>query len=238
MADLRHVDAWVFDLDNTLYPADCNLFRQIDQRMTSFIEDNLALPADEARLLQKRYYVEYGTTMSGLMREHAVRPAAFLEFVHDIDLSPVEENRLLASRIMALPGRKFVFTNGSVQHAENVMAKIGVAHCFDAVFDIEAADYTPKPHRETYEKFLTAHAITAPGAIMFEDIAHNLESAHSLGMTTVLVSSEADWIADEPDEKRPARAGDKHDYVHHVTDDLTDFLGVIKTSAATRAKAS
>lgn len=227
MPDLAHIDAWVFDLDNTLYPADCHLFRQIDARMAQFICERLELPTEEARRLQKDYYVRYGTTMAGLMREHAVRPDDFLDFVHDIDLAPVEPRPDLAAGVAALPGRKYVFTNGSARHAERVTEKLGLAGAFDGIFDIKAAGYTPKPHRETYERFIAAFTIAPARAAMFEDLAHNLETPAALGMTTVLLCSSAEWIADEPADKRPARPGDSHPHVHHVTDDLADFLAQV-----------
>ncbi|HOP18966.1 MAG TPA: pyrimidine 5'-nucleotidase [Parvularculaceae bacterium] len=231
MTDFRHVESWVFDLDNTLYPADCNLFRQIDARMTEFIRNRLGLAHDDARKLQKDYYVRYGTTMSGLMREHGVAPDDFLDFVHDIDLSPVDRNEALVDRLKALPGKRYIFTNGSVEHAERVMGRLGVGELFSEIFDIRAAEFLPKPHRETYERFLGAHAIAPKASAMFEDIADNLEAAHALGMTTVLVSSNAQWISDEPSHKRPARPDDRHAHVHHVTEDLTGFLGLIETAA-------
>jgi putative hydrolase of the HAD superfamily len=224
IADLTHIDAWVFDLDNTLYPADCNLFKEIDARMEQYICDRLGLSHEHAKALRKDYYVRYGTTMSGLMRERGVDPEDFLAYVHDIDLSPVSANESLTAAIAALPGKRYIFTNGSVRHAENVMGKLGVLELFDDIFDIRAAAWTPKPHRETYDKFLAAHDVKPRSAAMFEDIAHNLEAAHALGMTTVLVASAAEWIADAPSTKRPARLGDRYDYVHHVTDDLTAFL--------------
>jgi putative hydrolase of the HAD superfamily len=224
MTDLRHVDAWVFDLDNTLYPADCNLFAQIDARMTRFIEERLGAPYDEARRMQKDFYVRYGTTMAGLMAEHDVRPRAFMDFVHDIDLEPVAADDALKSGLEALPGKKYVFTNGSTKHAENVLRKLDLLHAFDAIFDIECANWRPKPRRETYDAFLAAHAVDPRGAAMFDDIAHNLAAPFDLGMTTVLVASEARWIEDEPSHKRPARIGDRHEHVHHVTDDLAAFL--------------
>jgi putative hydrolase of the HAD superfamily len=229
-ADFRHVESWVFDLDNTLYPADCNLFDQIDRRMASFIEARLGIDRPAARRLQKEFYVRYGTTLAGLMREHLVRPEEFLDYVHDIDLSVVPANDELAARLKALPGRKFIFTNGSTAHAERVLARLGIIEPFDAIFDIRSAEFLPKPHRKTYERFLGSHDVAAQSAAMFEDIAHNLQSAHALGMTTVLVASEAAWIADEPEDKRPARPLDRHDHVHHVTDDLTDFLGRVRTA--------
>ncbi len=231
MIDFRHIESWVFDLDNTLYEAECQLFSQIDARMTAYIRDHLALPHDDARKLQKDYYVQYGTTMAGLMNEHDVDPDHFMEFVHDIDLAPIKPNPALAQVLSTLPGQKYIFTNGSVRHAENVAGALGVYHLFDEVFDIKAAGYRPKPKRETYETFLTAHGVAPHASVMFEDIAQNLEAPHAMGMTTVLVCSDAAWLADEPHEKRPAAHGDTADHIHHTTNDLTAFLSSVRTSA-------
>ena len=232
MADLRHVESWVFDLDNTLYPAECHLFRQIDAKMTDFIRLTIGVDHGEARRLQKRYYVKYGTTLSGLMIEHKTPPDAFLDFVHDIDHSVVPANADLRAAIERLPGRRYIFTNGSVAHADKVLGRIGLLGLFDDVFDIRAADWTPKPHVATYEKFLAATGVRPRRSAMFEDLAPNLEAAHALGMTTVLVAQEAPWIADEPADKRPARPGDMRPaHVHHVTDDLAAFLTGVRTNA-------
>jgi len=231
MTDLSHIESWVFDLDNTLYAAECQLFAQIDVRMASFIRDHLSLDHEEARRLQKHYYVKYGTTMSGLMTEHDVCPDAFLEFVHDIDLAPIKENLPLAETLTALPGRKFIYTNGSVRHAENVSRALGVYHAFDEIFDIKAAGYAPKPRREPYELFLKSHGIDPDRAVMFEDLTQNLEAPHSLGMTTVLVCSDAAWLEDEPHDKRPARQGETAPHVHYATNDLTAFLQGVRTAA-------
>ncbi|MGD9800531.1 MAG: pyrimidine 5'-nucleotidase [Parvularculaceae bacterium] len=233
MADLKHVESWVFDLDNTLYPAECHLFAQIDARMADFIRRRLNVGHDEARRLQKHYYVKYGTTLAGLMAEHGVAPDEFLSYVHDIDRSVVPEDAVLRMAIAALPGRRFVFTNGSVHHAEQTLSRIGLEGLFDDIFDIRAAEWTPKPHRETYEKFLTATRVRPRESAMFEDLAHNLEAAHALGMTTVLVRQDATWFADEPANKRPARPGDALGaHVHHVTDDLAAFLSMVEKAAA------
>ncbi|MBY0423035.1 MAG: pyrimidine 5'-nucleotidase [Parvularculaceae bacterium] len=223
-ADLRHVESWVFDLDNTLYPAATNLFAEIDERMRRFIEDRLQIDAAAARFLQKSYYVRYGTTLSGLMREHGVDADSFLDYVHDIDYGALAADHSLADALAALPGKRYIFTNGSVAHAEKVVGRIGLAGLFDDIFDIRAASFMPKPHRETYERFLMRCGVVGPSACMFEDLAHNLEAAHALGMTTVLVASDAAWLADEPPEKRPALPGDRHDHVHYVTEDLALFL--------------
>ncbi|MEM9170114.1 MAG: pyrimidine 5'-nucleotidase [Pseudomonadota bacterium] len=229
-----HVRYWVFDLDNTLYPADCHLFHQIDARMTAFIERALKLGPVDARRVQKDYYARYGTTMSGLMREHGVDPHDFMAFVHDIDLSVVDENPALAAVIADLPGEKYVFTNGSERHADNVTAKLGLSGLFAGVFDIASAAFTPKPHRATYERFLSRHAVAPGEAAMFEDIAVNLAEPHALGMTTVLVASSAAWLDDEPSAKRPAKPDDRHGHVHHVTDDLTGFLERVAPRAPAR----
>ncbi len=224
MPDLIHVENWVFDLDNTLYGAQEQLFPQMDVRMTAFIRERLSMNHDDARRMQKDYYVEYGTTMSGLMTEHDVCPDEFLEYVHDIDIAHLKENKGLGAALASLPGRKFIFTNGSVKHAENVAGALGVLHHFDEIFDIKAAGYAPKPKREPYEKFLTSHGINPRRAAMFEDIVQNLEAPHALGMTTVLVHSDAAWLDDEPHDKRPARASETAPHIHYVTDDLTAFL--------------
>jgi len=233
MTDLSHIESWIFDLDNTLYEAECQLFAQIDARMTAFIRNRLDMPHDDARRLQKEYYVRYGTTMSGLMTEHDVDPDHFLEFVHDIDLAPIKPNPVLAAELQRLPGKKYIFTNGSVRHAENVAGALGVYHLFDEVFDIKAAQYKPKPRRETYETFLSEHGVAPGAAVMFEDLAQNLEAPHAMGMTTVLVCSDAAWLADEPHDKRPAQQGDSAPHIHHTTNDLTAFLSAARTSSDT-----
>ncbi len=231
MTDFTHIDTFVFDLDNTLYPADCHLFSQIDARMTAFIENALTLPHDQARHLQKKYYADYGTTLSGLMKVHDIKPEDFLSFVHDIDLSAIDENRDLREAISDLPGRRFVFTNGSVRHAENVAGKLGILDLFDGIFDIAHAEFTPKPHMETYLKFTSHFNVTPKTSAMFEDMPDNLKAAHELGKTTVLVQSDAHWFEDEPADKRPAKIGETYEHVHHVTQDLTSFLTGLKTAA-------
>ena len=236
MADLEHIESWIFDLDNTLYEAECALFTQIDARMTEFIRERLALDHQSARKLQKDYYVRYGTTMSGLMTEHEVCPEQFMDFVHDIDLGAIKKNSALADALKALPGRRIIYTNGSRRHAENVATALGVFHLFDDVFDIKSAGYAPKPRRESYEKFLLQHDVDPKRAVMFEDLSQNLEAPFSLGMTTVLVCSDAAWLADEPHDKRPARPGEAAEHIHYVTDNLTEFLEGARTSITEKAR--
>ena len=215
------VETWIFDLDNTLYPAECNLFAQVDQRMGAFISELLGVGLVEAKRIQKDYYYKYGTTLAGLMREHKLPPERFLEFVHDIDLAPVSALPDLGAALEALPGRKFIFTNGSRRHAERVAGKLGVLHHFDDLFDIVASDYVPKPSPAAYASFLKAHGVEAKVAAMFEDLPHNLESPHILGMSTVLVRS---TYIDHPAQKAMADWRALPAHIHHITDDLTGFL--------------
>jgi putative hydrolase of the HAD superfamily len=208
-------DVWLFDLDNTLYPARCNLFAQIDVRIGRYVADLLKVDAEEARRVQKQYWREHGTSLRGMMTLHGVDPTHFLDFVHDIDYSPVEASPALEASLRALPGRKIIFTAGDVPHAERVMERLGVAHHFEAIFDIAAGDYWPKPHKQIYEKLVVKHGVDPTRACMADDIAINLKPAGDMGMRTV-------WIRTEESVKR---AGDLDlSHIHHETDDLATWL--------------
>ncbi len=216
-----HIETWVFDLDNTLYPPHCDLFAQVDVRMRDFISATLKVDLVEARALQKSYYVEYGTTLNGLMRVHNLKPDAFLEYVHQIDVSHMAPAKSLDEALSHLPGVKVIFTNGTKAHAANVTRQLGIAHHFSAVYDIVAVNYTPKPTRAAYDTFLDCSGIDPTRAVMFEDIARNLLAPHEMGMTTV-------WV--RPGEPGPERhqqmahEGADGPHVHHATDDLAAFL--------------
>ena len=225
VAPRRGFDAtrvWIFDLDNTLYPADCNLFAQVDQRMGEFIARYLGVPFEYARHLQKSYYRQFGTTLSGLMLVHKMDPKVFLDYVHDIDLTPVQAHPELGAAIQRLAGRKLIFTNGSRAHAERVAGKLGILELFEGIFDIRDADYVPKPTPACYDVFLKAHGVDATASAMFEDMPHNLEAPHALGMTTVLVHSQADY--DHPVQHKIRSWTEPPEHVHHMTDDLAGFL--------------
>lgn len=164
------------------------------------------------------------------MREHSVSPNDFLSYVHDIDLSAIKADDHLRAAISELPGKRYIFTNGSSEHAENVSKALGVDDLFHDMFDIRAAEYTPKPHLATYEKFVQYFDIFAENAVMFEDIAQNLKAPKDLGMTTVLVASDAQWLDDEPREKRPARPGETEEHIDYATTALSEFLSGVQTS--------
>ncbi|MEM9179969.1 MAG: pyrimidine 5'-nucleotidase [Pseudomonadota bacterium] len=221
---LKDRQAWVFDLDNTLYPAECDLFAQIDQRMTDFVARFLRLPREEARATQKRYYAEHGTTLNGLMSMHGMAPDEFLEHVHEIDLSPLPKTPDLADAIAALPGRKFVYTNGSRGHAKRVTDYMGLGHVFDGSFAIEDSAFTPKPNQASYDAFIAQFEIDPSLAVFFEDLARNLAPAQAMGFATVLVQSDKDW-SHEPASARPAGIGDDlPPHIDYVTRDLTQFI--------------
>lgn len=222
-----HVCEWVFDLDNTLYPRHVDLFGQIDWRMTAYVARLTGLSSGEARALQKQLYRSHGTTLAGLMAEYSVDPHDYLADVHDIDYTVLDPHPELGAAIAALPGRKHIFTNGDTVHAENTLTALGISNHFDATFDIVAADFEPKPQRGAYERFIASHQLDPREAAMFEDMARNLETAKTFGMTTVLVTPVADkshsaesWELDGQDEP----------HIDHATDDLEGFLKRLKAA--------
>jgi len=223
-----HEIIWVFDLDNTLYPASCDLFRQVDQRMASFIIELLGVEWEEARRLQKHYYRTYGTTLCGLMQEHRLDATRYLDYVHQIDVTPVQPDPRLDRVLHDLPGRKLVFTNGSRRHAETVLARIGIHDHFEDVFDIVAANYVPKPDPACYQAFCERYGIVPARSVLFEDLPRNLVPAHAIGMTTVLVRG--------THELTDIDAEGEH--IHNVTEDLASWLerAVAWFAAAPRAR--
>jgi putative hydrolase of the HAD superfamily len=211
---LGAVETWVFDLDNTLYPASCRLFDQVQLRMTEFICDRLSVSPEEAAELRRTYFREHGTTLRGLMTRDDIDPHEFLAFVHDIDLAGVPPDPALAAALRQLGGRKIVHTNGSVRHAQRLLDHLGLTDSFSGIVDIVAADFDPKPALPGYRLLLRRHAVAAQTALMVEDIARNLAPAAALGMTTAWVRNGLDWAAADADG----------DFIHHVVDDLAGFL--------------
>ncbi len=209
-ADLTHIDTWLFDLDNTLYPPESELMALIAARMTVFVARETGLPRDEAYALQKKYLHEHGTTLAGLMANHGVDPETFLNEVHDVSMAGLTPDPALRAAIDALPGRRLVFTNGDKPHADRVLAALKLDDLFEAIFHIALADYVPKPNPKTFARMIQAHDVDPTRAAFFEDTARNLEPAFALGMTTVLVGPEALQSQDH--------------FVHYRTDNLAAFL--------------
>lgn len=219
-----HVDTWVFDLDNTLYPHHVNLWQQVDKRIGEFVARWLTVAPEEARRIQKDYYRRYGTTMRGMMIEHGMAPDDFLDFVHQIDHSPIAPNPALGAALEKLPGRKLILTNGTRAHAGAVMKRLAIEPYFEDVFDIVAGELEPKPMPATYDRFLARHGVDPRRAAMFEDLARNLEVPHRLGMTTVLIIPER---TREVFREGWELEGQDAAHVDRVTDDLTGLLEAI-----------
>ena len=187
-----HIDDWIFDLDNTLYPASTRLFDLIDARMTAYVGRVLGNDPVEARRVQKTYFRDHGTTLAGLMKHHGVEPKHFLDDVHAIDLDRLVPDSKLARGLAALPGRRFVFTNGDADYAGRVLSAIGIGDQFHGLVDIHACDYLPKPDAHGYRLLVDRFAIDPARAVLVEDMAKNLKPAHALGMTTIWVDNGSD----------------------------------------------
>ena len=209
-----HVESWVFDLDNTLYPVTPKLLAHIDAHMGSFVARFLNVDADEARHIQKSYFRKYGLTLRGLMIHHGLDPVRYFDEMTPMDLGEVAPNPALADALGRLDGRKLIYTNASARHAELVLERLGMAGIFEAVFDIAAADWVPKPAIDGYRTLCDRHAVEPTRAAMIDDIARNLEPAAALGMTTVWMKTDAEW----------ARGIAPEAHIHHVTDDILHWV--------------
>jgi putative hydrolase of the HAD superfamily len=208
--DLRHVDTWLFDLDNTLYPADCGLMDVVVTRMTDFVEKVTGLPREEAFRLQKTYLSTHGLTLKGMMLNHGIEPAEFHAIFHDISLEALAHDPATLAALERLPGRRIIFTNADDVHAERVLKRLELDHLFEGVFHIGSADYDPKPSPRAFDRCVEVHSIAPAATAFFEDSERNLEPAAALGMTTVLVGAHA-----------PACPAP---FVHHRTEQLAPFL--------------
>lgn len=210
MIDLSQATVWVFDMDDTLYPREQGLMALVQARINAYVVEAVGLAPDEARVLQRQFLDEHGTTLAGLMANYTIDPEDFLEVVHQVPLDSVEPNPRLAEQLKRLPGRRFVFTNGARGYAHRVLDRIGISDCFEGVFAIEDGDLTPKPAPSAYRRMIERFGFEPRDAVMFEDTPRNLEAAKAFGMATVLI-------------------GDGHgkpigDHVDHIAPDLLDFL--------------
>lgn len=213
LAPLSHVRNWIFDLDNTLYPASANLFALIDARIGEYVRTLLNCDPQEAHRIQKGYFHAHGTTLSGLMAEHGVDPHHYLDFVHDVDMSVLEMNEALIEALARLPGRKLVFTNGDAPYATKVLDRLGLGATFEAIHDIHATDYRPKPHPSAYQGLCDAYGLEPHHSLFVEDMARNLKPAKAIGMTTV-------WI-DNGSEQTP---DNDRSFIDHIVSDLGSWL--------------
>ncbi len=214
MRELKNLKYWLFDLDNTLYSGNTKVFDQVDKKMTEYISRKLNLDSEEAKRIQKSYFHEYNTTLNGMIKNHKINAHEFLEFVHDIDLNFLKEDKPLRDEISKIKGKKIIFTNGSKAHANNVTKRIGINNLFDGVFDIVDADFIPKPSKEAYKKIVEKFQIEPQYCIFIEDIARNLKPAYDLGMKTVWIKNNEPWAAEYSDSN----------FINYKIGDLTNFL--------------
>jgi putative hydrolase of the HAD superfamily len=214
--DFRHVEVWIFDLDNTLYPHGSQVLIEAEQRICRFIEKQFGLSPAEAFKLQKDCLREYGSTLSGLVRQYGVEPESYLSFVNDIDVTTLSPAPELARALARLPGRCAVFTNNCSHYTARVLDRLGIADRFETICDIRTIGFAAKPAPASYETVLARLGVLARRSAMFEDSERNLVPAHRIGMTTVWLKTPGGQPAAIPP------------HVHHHTDDLTDFLHSIE----------
>ena len=214
MKELNKIKYWLFDLDNTLYSGDTKVFDQVDKKMSFYISKKLNISLKEAKKIQKNYFHEYNTTLNGMIKNHKIDAEEFLDFVHDVDLNFLKKDPDLKNEISNLIGKKYIFTNGSKAHANNVTKRIGIENLFDGVFDIVDSDFIPKPSIEPYRKIIQKYGIDPEYCIFIEDIARNLKPAHELGMKTVWIKNDEPWAAKYSDK----------DFINYKTDNLAKFL--------------
>ena len=214
MKSFKLIKCWIFDLDNTLYSGKTKVFEQVDKRMSKYISNKLDVSVEEAKKIQKNYFYKYNTTLNGMIKNHKIDANEFLDFVHDIDLSFLKEDKQLDEQIEKIKGKKIIFTNGSLAHAKNVTKRLGIDRHFDDIFDIVSADFIPKPSLETYKKIIEKYKIEPQYSIFIEDIARNLKPAHELGMKTVWIINDEPWAAEFSDSN----------FIDYKTDKLSKFL--------------
>ncbi len=223
---MENVSNWVFDLDNTLYKAECGLFDKVHILMGRFIEEKLNLNSGEAQALRSKYYHQYGTTLRGLMIEHQINPDEYLDYVHQINYDVVEPNESLRDIIKELPGKKFIFTNANYGHVEKVLEKLHMTKIFDGCFDISESDYLPKPHKEIYEAFQNKFNLDNSSTAMFEDLHINLREPSALGWQTIWVTNNIEYNLNKDVNIREdiQKIMNEKEYISYVTDNLENFL--------------
>ena len=212
---------WIFDLDNTMYDINLGLFKKISNRITDFIMSKYSLDIDQAKKIQKEYYLKYGLTLRGLIVEKKLEPEEFLDYVHDVEHPELEKNDQLISKIRILEGKKIIFTNATSKHAKKILKILELEHDFDQIIDIKDLEYIPKPDKRSYKKLLECLNLNKENldkTIFFEDTIKNLIPAKELGITTV-------WMKNSINEKDFNKNCNFIDYSFNI---LNEFLDTIK----------
>ena len=214
MKKFNSIKYWIFDLDNTLYSGQTKVFSEVDKKMSAFISKKMNVDLVKAKEIQKKYFYEYGTTLSGLMKQDGIDPHDFLKFVHDIDIEWLPKDLKLKEELIKIKEKKYIFTNGSHAHVENVTKQLGINGLFDGAFDIVDANFVPKPHMDPYKKIIEKFDIEPTKSILIEDIAHNLEQAKKLGMKTCWLENEESFAKKDADKP----------YIDYKIKNLPSFL--------------
>lgn len=212
---------WIFDLDNTMYDINLGLFKKISNRITDFIMSKYSLDIDQAKKIQKEYYLKYGLTLRGLIVEKKLEPEEFLDYVHDVEHPELEKNDQLISKIRILEGKKIIFTNATSKHAKKILKILELEHDFDQIIDIKDLEYIPKPDKRSYKKLLECLNLNKENldkTIFFEDTVKNLIPAKELGITTV-------WMKNSINEKDFMK---NCDFIDYSFNNLNEFLDTIK----------
>tara|TARA_Y100000816_G_scaffold290050_1_gene277853 strand:+ start:115 stop:804 length:690 start_codon:yes stop_codon:yes gene_type:complete len=223
--NLKEKKYLLLDLDGVCYGSHNGyplekVFGMVSKRMTKFIQKKLNLDEKKAKELQTNYFYKYNTSLNGLMLHHNVVGEEFLKYVHDIDISFMKEDKIMREELEKLDMKKFIFTNGSADHAKNILTHLGIYDLFgrDKVFDIQDAGYVPKPEAKTFDLMVKKFDINPKETIYIEDIAKNLSIGHKRGCTTVwLINNESFGKIDS----------DK-DYISHKIENLSLFLKEIR----------
>ena len=212
---------WIFDLDNTMYDINLGLFKKISNRITDFIMSKYSLDIDQAKKIQKEYYLKYGLTLRGLIVEKKLEPEEFLDYVHDVEHPELKKNDQLISKIRILEGKKIIFTNATSNHAKKILKILELEHDFDQIIDIKDLEYIPKPDKRSYKKLLECLNLNKENldkTIFFEDTVKNLIPAKELGITTV-------WMKNSINEKDFIK---NCNFIDYSFNNLNEFLDTIK----------
>ena len=201
MKEFKRIKNFIFDCDGVLYDDLEGVFGQVSKRMTEYISKKLNLNLEKAKELQTNYFHKYNTSLNGLMIHHDIDPQEFLKYVHDINLDFLKKDLKLRKELIELKTKKFVFTNGSHEHASNITKTLGISDLFDGFFDITDCNFVPKPSIEPYKKLIDKFNIKPSETVFIEDIAINLEPAKKLGMKTVWLKNNEYWGKKDSDKK-------------------------------------
>ena len=216
MKDLLNIKYWIFDLDNTLYSAESGIFQQVHVLMGEYVSKKLKLDINKAKEIQKKYFIKHGTTLRGLMDNHNVDPDDFLKEVHKLDYSIVGPNIKLNEELIKLNGKKIIYTNANLEHANNVLSRLNLENMFDEIFDIKLANYIPKPEIQPYKEVIEKYNLKPNQTAMFDDIAKNLVPAKKCGFTSIWIDIGEENVSDNIESSK--------NYLDFKTNDLTLFL--------------